>query len=435
MSGYFVSVLQAQVPSSGLTALSDSEETADSLFVEAESEAMRQGEVIIEESAQQGTQAPVSNYSFINGAENRIIMNGADWSEVCERFRNVRNEGFTFVHIGDSHLQADIATGLLRTELQKNFGNGGRGLIVPWRLAGTNEPLDYKFTLNTSYKSAKIMKQPWETQVGFTGVGVEPSAHGFDLTIESLADTDGEFRFIRLYLDGSLTVADVKGLSGFGYGFDVDDNTDDGYIDIFLDRDVTNVVLSLYAPSKVTFFGTLLSTEKPGVCYHVIGNNGAAFSSYNSLPRFGESISTLYPDLIIVSLGTNDAFGRVDGAGFYNEIDRIVRTMLTNNPEAKILLTTPKECQKRVRTGGRRRSTSYRVVDNCKVVRDIIMDYGKEHGIAVYDWWTVAGASGASDKWLAKDLLSKDRVHNTREGYELFGNIFYDALTSALSMR
>ena len=59
--------------------------------------------------------------------------------------------------IGDSHLQADFPSGYIRERMQQLFGYGGRGLIFPYKSAGTHSAYDYKtfsfgkweFTRNT----------------------------------------------------------------------------------------------------------------------------------------------------------------------------------------------------------------------------------------------------------------------------------------------
>jgi hypothetical protein len=46
------------------------------------------------------------------------------------------------VHIGDSHIQADWFTGYVRRALQRRFGRAGRGLVFPYRAAGTHGPAE-----------------------------------------------------------------------------------------------------------------------------------------------------------------------------------------------------------------------------------------------------------------------------------------------------
>ena len=55
---------------------------------------------------------------FIHLKENEINMNGADWSGLKKRLAEHERVPFSIVHIGDSHLQADISTGYVRSQMQ-----------------------------------------------------------------------------------------------------------------------------------------------------------------------------------------------------------------------------------------------------------------------------------------------------------------------------
>ena len=60
------------------------------------------------------------------------------------------NQKINFVHIGDSHIQADLMTNVVRERLQKEYGNAGRGLVFPYNLAKTNGPWNVQFSSNGS---------------------------------------------------------------------------------------------------------------------------------------------------------------------------------------------------------------------------------------------------------------------------------------------
>ena len=179
--------------------------------------------------------------------------------------------------------------------------------------------------------------------------------------------------------------------------------------------------------------------------YHAIGNNGATYDSYNRIGTVGVGINPLQPNLVIISLGTNEAFGRQDISRFKSSIHRLVSNVRSANPDALILLTTPMEChrsvttktKKRVKRKGRYRTVTstgrtYAVNPNIAPLRKAILDYGKENGVAVYDWYDVAGGAGASSSWISASLFAKDRVHHSHKGYNLNGRLLYDAIMDAL---
>lgn len=376
-----------------------------------------------------------SRYPFIRYDLNQIDLNGDDWSALGEKLAQSRTiANFTAVHIGDSHIQADGNTGTTRKLFQKEYGDAGRGIIIPFRLAGTNEPLDYRITSASPFIKATLMRHPWPTRMGFTGVSLHPETQHFKFDI-SIHSPCGYFTILA---DGDLSLDEITS-EGRPVAFETEPVT--GGIEVSMDEDCTSFSLAM-SGNDVNIYGFDLRNDSHGVLYHAIGNNGAAFASYNALADFGKHLSLLDPDLVIISLGTNDAFGRLDDEGFNAQLAAIVRKIRRNRPACKILLTTPSECQKSVytytkrnRKGRRRRTRSYQVNANVSRVRRLILDFGKKNNIPVYDFYAVAGGDGASTKWLANGLLSSDRIHRTWAGYRLEGELIFEALSKALNSK
>ncbi len=165
----FVSVAQQPVTEDDDTEEEVSgESTEDS---DSDDRDVRENPVIIPEEADD-IDIPVP--SFINQGANHIIYNGADWSRLRKAFINSNKEPVSIVHIGDSHVQADIGTGTTRELLQYDFGNAGRGLVAPLKMSGTNEPSDYVFQSKNAWNPVKLMSASWRQTVGFTGTSIHP---------------------------------------------------------------------------------------------------------------------------------------------------------------------------------------------------------------------------------------------------------------------
>lgn len=402
--------------------------------------------------------------SFINQSANHIIYNGADWSSVRSAFAKTATQPVSIVHIGDSHIQADMGTGVTRELLQYDFGNSGRGLIAPLKLCGTNQPTDYFFSSDNSWTPVKLMSRSWPYTMGFTGTSIHPNYSDGSFTIGTKESDDyNPFSSFTIFHGGKLTIDSIVSSEGFPVHFRSIPSRD--YTQVVMASQETKVKVYFSSKGDLTLYGISLSGNRPGVFYHAIGNNGATYATYNRIGNVGQGIKPLNPELIIVSLGTNEAFGRQDPDDFYKSIDRLVKNLRTSNPEAQLLLVTPMECQKSVskhvtkkvkvaakksRKGkgkGKRRSTGggYRNVTttvksyvpnaNIASLRNEILKYGKENNIAVLDWYAVAGGQGASNTWISNNLFSRDRVHHSLKGYRLQGRLMYDALIDALQNR
>ena len=370
-----------------------------------------------------------ARYPFINLQKNVIEMNGADWSRLSAAFDHADSSVVRVLHIGDSHIQAEGSTARTRMHMQDKYGSAGRGLTAPFRLAGTNAPLDYSYKSNSSFTGSRLLKTPWPTAMGFSGVAIEPAGEAYDITI-----TCGEaFDKLRIYsADG--TPVEVDSVEPDILAAEI--SPAPGITELLLSRPVTELCMNLRGKSALTAVELIRGTR--GVEYSAIGNNGATFSTYNDLPGFAAEVAMLRPHIIILSLGTNEAFGRLDAEEMSSQIHRLVSDLRMSCPEAFLLLTTPQECYKRVTTRRskrrkRRATRSYVVNDNVARAREIIKNYGVTHEIPVYDWYTVAGGSGSAAKWLGEHLMNTDRIHLTWDGYHLNGDLFFSALDRAIS--
>lgn len=408
---------------------------------------MLTSEVIIPEEADD-IDIPIP--SFIHQNANHIIFNGADWSLLRKAFLECAATPVSIVHIGDSHIQADISSGTTRELLQYDFGNAGRGLISPLKMSGTNEPSNYLFQSRNSWIPVKLMSATWSQTVGFTGSSIRPSSNTSEITVGTPDRDDyNPFNSVTIFHNGRLTIKRITDGNGESLQYRAIPSHD--YTQIMLPSQQTKITISFTSAGDLTIFGASLSGNRPGLFYHAIGNNGATYETYNRIGNVGAGISPLKPNLIIISLGTNEAFGKFDTATFKRSVDRLVKNIRTANPDALLLLTTPMECHrsvtttKKVKVRGKARkgrrgklrtvtrtSRSYTVNKNIAPIRRAILDYGKDNGIAVYDWYEVAGGNGASASWISNNMFAKDRVHHTHKGYNVEGRMLYEAIMDAL---
>lgn len=369
-----------------------------------------------------------SKYSFLQIEKNTISLNGSDWSGVSRRYRAAEDGDttFTVVYLGDSHIQADFGGAVLRERLADAVGSAGRGLIIPFKMAGTNQPIDYNITTDSPIKSSRLLKQPWTVDMMFTGIAIEPQ--GSDLRLD--VNCGEPFDRIRLLYGG--TKPAVSGITSNGQEVRYINEADGT---IYLDEPVTQVKLRLATQSDFVMGGMVLSKADAGTFVHSIGNNGATYATYNMISKLGDGIRELSPDLIIVALGTNEAFGTLDTQVMRKQVDTLVTGLQRANPQSAVLLVTPSEClRKRYRwRRGRRRVVGTTVNTKIKTARDVIREYAQSHNVALYDAYSVFGGAGAASKMKAAHVLGADGVHFTSEGYRLQGSLIADAILAQVA--
>ncbi len=367
------------------------------------------------------------DYPFLSLADNHIKLNGANWSRLKTAFDNSKSSVVSVLHIGDSHIQAEGSTSRTRYRLQERFGRAGRGLTVPLRIAGTNAPMDYKIASECNFRTSRLLKTPYDTQPGFTGVAVEPLTEVFDISI-SCGDA---FDNLCIFATGESSVevdsASPDVLAGVL-------SASAGLTDVLLTKPVSSLTLRMRTVPGTAITAIELMHGNHGVEYSAIGNNGATYAHYDALEGFAENTRHMHPDLIIISLGTNEAFGRVSDDELRMHIESLINKLRMYNPDATMLLTTPQECYRRSRTRQRkRRSSSYAINPNINRMRNIITEYGVKNHIAVYDWYAASGGCGSASEWLSHRMMNTDRVHLTWDGYHIMGDMLADALLEKLA--
>ena len=101
------------------------------------------------------------------------------------------------VHVGDSHIQADLMTNVVREALQQQFGNGGRGLVFPYNLAKTNGPWDVKFSSNRSFSSYRNVSPVSSANIGLSGIVLQTKSKDFAIEVNA-KESDNYFKTIKI---------------------------------------------------------------------------------------------------------------------------------------------------------------------------------------------------------------------------------------------
>jgi lysophospholipase L1-like esterase len=164
--------------------------------------------------------------------------------------------------------------------------------------------------------------------------------------------------------------------------------------------------------------GLTFESDSRGMQYHSLGINGAEVTSFlrNSLEP---QLQILNPDLVIISLGTNDAYmAEFDEKAFKRNYGTLIQRIKKVAPQASILLTTP---------GDSYRSRKYTNYNNAKATKQIL-DLAEETGCAVWNFYEIMGGLRSVNQWYANGLATKDKIHLTKKGYTLQGDLLYEAL-------
>jgi lysophospholipase L1-like esterase len=318
---------------------------------------------------------------------------------------------------------------MVRQLLQRNFGNGGRGLIIPGRVARTNEPLSIATSSTASWEVKRLVFPDQPLPIGIGGITLRTRQANANLTIKTHNAPSLDYGFNKI------TLFFQKDLNSFHMVVKDSVSTDLAFVGPYTVEQFANtstVVLpanthlvtlqmlqSTSTQTQTTLFGIDLENGKPGVVYHAVGVNAAKFRHYLAASLFVDQTAALAPDLFILSLGTNEAldYPYID-LQFTNQIEAMIERLKVKNPAAAYLLTTPPDSYRR----------KTRRNPGVEIIRDKIIEYADKHNLAYWDLYSIGGGKHSADLWKKNKLMQKDGVHFTVPGYELQGNLLYEAI-------
>ncbi len=393
------------------------------------------------------------------------------------------------VHIGDSHIQADLMTNVIRKKLQSEFGNGGRGFIFPYSLAKTNGSYNERFKSNRSWESYRNIYPEKGNPVGLSGIALWTRNKDFAVEI-NVKDSSYDFNKIKVITPKNKNMFDFatasktivmessvpkkithkikrgEAISIIADKYNVSlaqlkkaNNLRSNNIQAgktlkiptnemqqksisrseFIPLEIQSDALSHYyvtensldkiylipndGASEFELNGLVLENNQPGIIYSSIGVNGAKFSDYSKYPLFFEQLKALQPDMIVLSLGTNETFDKMISSEYMVQLQLFIENMKSQGIVIPIIVSTPPPSL------FKRKFPNTFAADYA----ENIIKAAEEKGFAVWDLYSQLGGLYGVNRLAAKGFMASDKVHYSKAGYEKQGNLLAEAILKAYS--
>ena len=380
---------------------------------------------------------PVNEYDFARFGLNCIRFQGdsSSFERLYCKMDSVLFKGqgnLRIVHIGGSHVQAGTFTGQLRRNLLslRPMLDGGRGLVFPFSAARTNNPSSFTTSGTGEWKVTKNVHKSPDRRLGLTGIALTTSDAKASVTVTAVArdpkPSDPVFTFndvtVLGYSSGGDRVPVVvleKGDTLAGTLVEADSSW------FFRLPSLTDSVKVSTSGQfgEFTLTGILLDNPFPGITVTEIGVNGASLNSYAKCSGLERDLERLNPDLVLLGIGINDAtvpdFSVDD---FVMRYKRLVAQIHSVAPDCAVLFITNNDSFRRIRRKG------YVVNSNGQLAEQAFLWLGKDCGAGVWDLFEIMGGLGSMKKWEEAGLAKRDKVHFTEAGYELLGDLLFNAL-------
>ncbi len=387
-----------------------------------------------------GTQAQdlqrLKELPFIGHAANTIVQRGdsTSWKTLHGAMDKLLFQGegqINVVHIGGSHVQADMWSMQLRHRLQTMAPGirAGRGFIFPYNMAKSNNPYWYEPVYTGNWSAVRNVHLADSSTLGIAGISVTTRDSISTLNVSFRGDVYPGYTFNRVKVlhrqDSSLTVTAWSPDSTL---FIERESEPDQHATTFSFSRYTDTLHLRFTrmdstQALFTLQGLLLESDDPGVFLHASGVNGASTNSWLRCQRFSEDLALLHPDLVILSIGINDAHDPdFQAARFKANYQQLIERIRAASPGCAILLTTNTDSFIKRKVANRR----------AEDVSRVMFELSQEEGVAVWDALGVMGGVGSIRSWESVGLAKRDRIHLTREGYALLGDLLFDALMNDL---
>ncbi len=362
-----------------------------------------------------------------------------------------------FVQLGASHTAGHMFTDVVRADLQKAHGNGGRGYVSAGRSSERLLPAKVKRSLEGAWEIPDARErgpgEPWSLSgtraVGQKGAklsiafgvgeraGAEPSA----LTLHYLKTPD--MGRMKVRIDG-VEVADLGppslatpggaavepaaagGLTGMGSA------RGEARIERFEVKGLSHVIeVENLGPGPVTVFGAALERTDKGLVYDAVGLPGSTVLLADGYDKesFAAQLRARAPDAYVVFYGTNEsALSELDPQILRQHYTSFLETLKGAAPEADCVLMGPTDLLAPGADG-----TVVAAPGTDRVIRTI-REVAYSQGCAFWSARAAMGGKLSMRRWqtLRPPLGHEDGVHLTAEGYERLAHAFADDLAAAL---
>lgn len=364
---------------------------------------------------------------FIQCKDNLISVNGNDsFNTLIHKFKNLNSDKSNpihIIHIGDSHLQAGFLTEKIKQKLFQFYAEKDTvvspGFIFPYTIAQTNNPFFYKVDYSGDWEWGKNIDAEKTCSLGLSGITVRTND---SLAFFSIKMQNEKYDYPKKYFFNSVKIFHNTDST---ISIKVNDKqviSKNAYSLILLDKLTDSILVSININDSSSFFelyGIIFENNKSKINYHTIGVNSATAQSYLKCDYFSRHLAIINPDLIIISLGTNEAYDdNLPNLEHEYVLKDLILQIQDVVPDTYIILVTPSDHLKNREFSN----------DKILLVRDNILKICNDFQLSFWDFYSIMGGKNSILKWHKKGLCSEDKLHFKRIGYEIQGELFAKAL-------
>ncbi|MES2618186.1 MAG: GDSL-type esterase/lipase family protein [Bacteroidota bacterium] len=380
----------------------------------------------------------IDRYPFVNYELNNIqfFKDSLDFYGFFRKLDKLITTGkgkINIAHFGGSHVQADMWTGRLRDNFNEflNQKQAARGWVYPFKMGfkSNNNPSGYAFEWSKRWDGCRAVNAFCSGNIGMNAITTvtHDSDAGFTVIMKNEHKTDYVFDRIKVFYDNHHQSFQIV-LDSPYVAKQIIDNKEAGYREFIFEEPMHQVSFRCAKTDSLQnvfmLYGLYCDLDAPGINYNAIGANGASIPTYLKCNFLEKELAEIKPDLIIFSVGINDAFDpNFCQSCFERNYEELIKRIKKVAPNAAILFTTNTDSYKKTRKG-----KFYQNITGLEV-KSAMRNLSAKYNTGVWDLFSIMGGLGSIEFWARNGMASnKDRVHFSARGYRVIGDLMFVAL-------
>ena len=342
--------------------------------------------------------------------------------QALNELKEHKKESFTIMHIGDSHLEIGQFSGEIKKQLFQDFGKGEIGWEFPYQLFNPQSMKVFPLETKGNWKRASIKQRKTEIPLGVTGLAFY------------LDDSLGELHFKKRIKDDLFTKIEFlhyMPTSNFLLNCDVAkistrkvaENT--GLTTLTFENPTDEVVVKFNGKlmQPIIYALRINTNQNQGVTYHKFGVAGSTMDQFlNNTTLFQEQLTYINPELLIVSLGTNDSYiDSLNVPRITKQLTAFVKQIHKTVPNTTILFTTAPDTKYQNRR-------PQRISEINTIIRNQV---NSDPSLVMWDLNHIMGGDNSIEEWCKRLYVNSDSLHFNPRGYRLQGELFMKAFRKA----
>ncbi|MEN9445809.1 MAG: hypothetical protein RL728_321 [Bacteroidota bacterium] len=333
------------------------------------------------------------------------------------QLKEQKRNSFTVMHMGDSHIEIGQFSGEIKKQLIDSYGKGEIGWEFPYQLFNPQSMKVFPLDTIGSWKRASIKQGKSTIPLGVTGLAfyLEEKSGGLRFDKRLKDEPISKIELLHYMSDKPFSIkckdANIitRKISEHTAVTTLTFDKAQEKVKVQFDDNANPIIYALRMNAKST----------PGITYHKFGVAGSTLDQFiNYTVLFQEQLAYIKPELLIISLGTNDSYiDSLNVPRITKELDDFIKKIHKSTPSTSIILTTAPDTKYQNRR-------PQRISEINSIIRNQV---NTDPSLVLWDLNHIMGGDNSMEEWCKRLYVNSDSLHFNPRGYRLQGELFMHA--------